>query len=253
MDKKTRNERDVGMEAPIFVLTSDLYLDALRPFAFLLNKYWLPNPTVIVGGFTPPDFKLPDNFRFHSIGRFEDYPADRWSDALIKMLLELPHEVFGFMLEDYWLTRPVDTRSIDIIADYMRQFEYVARFDLTSDRKHSGYAKPYGKAGKVNIIISDPESQYHASLMTALWRRKHLLSILAKGETPWKVEVEGTTRLRALKNYCIVLGTEDPPVHHTLAMRSKGGVGQPNQVLLDELQPEDVVEMRALGLLSHWE
>jgi hypothetical protein len=31
------------MTAPVYVLTSDKYLDALRPFAWLLNRYWQPN------------------------------------------------------------------------------------------------------------------------------------------------------------------------------------------------------------------
>lgn len=237
------------MNPTLYVLTSDKYLEALRPFSFLLNKYWVPNPRVIVGGFTHPEFDLPGNFHFHSLGKFEDYPVNRWSNALIKLLLELPHDVFGLMLEDYWLRGPVDVEAVDIAADYMRQFEYVARFDLTGDRKHSGYAKAYGTAGKVRLLISDPDSQYHCSLMTALWRRAHLLKILVEGETPWQIELEGTNRLRELRNYCIVLGTEDPPVSHTLAFRG----GDHKSLHLEELVPEDVVEMRSLGLLRAWD
>lgn len=236
------------MAPPLYVLTSDKYLDALRPFSWLLNKYWVPNPPVIVGGFTPPSFMLPENFTFHSLGRFEDYPVGKWSNALIKMLLELPHDIFGLMLEDYWVYRPVDVEAIHVAADYMQQFEYVARFDLTGDRKHSGFAKPYGMAGRVELIISDPDSQYHCSLMTALWRRAHLLKILVEGETPWQIELEGTSRLRALRNYVIVLGTQAPPVYHTLAFRS----GDPKKLLLDEIAPADVDEMKTLGLLRPW-
>jgi hypothetical protein len=204
---------------------------------------------VIVGGFTAPKFQLPPNFEFYSIGKFEDYPVDRWSNALIKMLLELPYNVFGLMLEDYWLTQPVDVSTVNIAIDYMHQFEYVARFDLTSDRKNSGFAKPYGKAGDVRLLISDPDSQYHASLMCALWRRAHMLKILIENETPWQVELEGTSRLRALRQYLIVLGCDEPPVKHTLAFRS----GDNNKLLLDEVKPEDVKEMRELGLLKPWE
>ena len=237
------------MNVPVYVLTSDKYLEALRPFSYLMNKYWRPNPQVIVGGFTAPTFDLPTNFHFHSLGRFEDYPVNRWSNALIKMLLELPHENFVLMLEDYWITKPVKSGYLDIIADYMKQFEYVARFDLTGDRFYSGYAKPYGKAGPIDLIISDPESQYHCSLIAGMWRRSHMLKILVEGETPWQVELEGTTRLRAISEYVIVLGTTDPPLSHTLALRG----GNDSQLLLDELRKEDVAEMRRLGLLRRWE
>ena len=235
--------------APVYVLTSDKYLDALRPFAWLLNRYWQPNPQVIVGGFTAPTFGLPPNFTFHSLGRFEDYPVERWSDALIKMLLELQHPVFALMLEDYWLTGPVKTQDVQVLTDYMAQFEYVARLDLTGDRLHSGFAKEYGQAGDVKLLVSDPDSQYHCSLMTALWRRERLLSILVAGESPWQIELEGTVRLRNLRNYCIVLGTADPPVRHTLAFRG----GDSGKLLLEEIPADDVAEMRRLGLLRPWE
>lgn len=237
------------MNVPIYVLTSDNYLEALRPFAFLLNKYWRPNPQVIVGGFTPPSFRLPSNFHFHSLGSFEDYPVDRWSNSLIRMLLELDHDVFVFMLEDYWITRPVKSGVIDIVSDYMSQFEYVARFDLTGDRLHSGYATDYGKAANVEIIKSDPESQYHCSLIAGMWRRAHMLKILVENESPWQVELEGTPRLRALKDHVIVLGTKDPPLAHTLALRG----GDDHKLFLDELKKDDVAELRRLRLLDKWE
>jgi hypothetical protein len=234
------------VNVPIYVLTSDKYLPALQPFAWLLNKYWQPNPSVIVGGFTRPRFELPDNFTFHSIGRFEDFPVGRWSNAFIKMLLELPHDVFVFMLEDYWVTRPVDAGLVAMAADYMLQFEYVARFDLTGDRMNSGYAKDYGMLGHVQLVISDPDSQYHCSLMTALWRRAHMLKILVENETPWDVELNGTPRLRALRDHLIVVGTKQPPVTHTLALRG----GDYQKLLLDEVNPSDVAVMRKQGLFK---
>lgn len=237
----------MGM-APVYVMTSDLYIDALLPFAYLLRKYWYPPPTVIVGGFSAPPFPLPDNFTFHSLGKFEEFPVNRWSDALTRMLLELPHEVFVLMLEDYWLTREVDVTAIEVACDYMNQFEYVARFDLTGDRKFSGFAKPYGKAGHVNLLLSDPDSQYHCSLMAAVWRRKHLLKVLVPGETPWETELNGTNRLRDLREHCIVLGTEEIPLKHTLAFRG----GENGKVLLDEIPRQDVEDMTTLGLLRPW-
>jgi hypothetical protein len=152
------------------------------------------------------------------------------------------------MLEDYWLTGPVKTQDVQVLTDYMGQFEYVARLDLTGDRLHSGFAKEYGQAGDVKLLVSDPDSQYHCSLMTALWRRERLLSILVAGESPWQIELEGTVRLRNLRNYCIVLGTADPPLNHVLAFRS----GDPSKLLLDGLNPDDVAEMTKLGLLRPW-
>lgn len=236
------------MQPPVLVLTSDRYIEALRPFAFLLNRHWKPNPEVLVGGFTPPSFPLPGNFHFRSIGRFEDYPVGKWSNAAGKFIVEQPHEVFVLMLEDYWLTQDVDTEAVGMLADYMQQFDYVARMDLTGDRQYAGGARPYGACGRLSLVWSDPESQYHMSLMTALWRRRHLLRVMRADETPWQIELDGTGRLAALREEALVLGTANWPVHHTLAFRG----GEPGTLLLDELLEEDRQDLKTKGLLKPW-
>jgi hypothetical protein len=50
----------------VYVLTSDKYLPALRPFAWLFTKYWSSTQPVTVVGFSPPTFALPENFDFLS-------------------------------------------------------------------------------------------------------------------------------------------------------------------------------------------
>lgn len=230
----------------VFVFTSDKYLPVLRPFAWLFQKYWSPDQPVVIAGFTPPAFSLPPNFSFHSIGRFLDYPFHKWSDGVIDFINSQPDQAFICMLDDYWITRPVDAEIVKIAYDYTMQFGYVARVDLTGDRANSGSARFYGKAGRANLIISDPDSPYHMSLMTAVWRREHLLRVLVRGETPWEVEIDGTPRLRAFKDRVIVLGTKEWPIRHTLAFRG----GDTGKLLLDDVDAADVDEMRRLGLLE---
>lgn len=233
----------------IVVTTSDKYLPALRPFAWLMNKYWLPNPQVVVAGFAPPDFDLPDNFEFRSIGKFEDYPINRWTDALRKFLAGFEDEVFVLMLEDYWITRAVDTEAVQILIDYMYQFEYVIKADLCADRLYAhGADLNYGSAGRLDLVKSMPGSPYHMSLMSGAWRKEHLMRHLQPGWTPWDVEIVGTTHLSHDQNV-IVIGCKQWPVKHTLAFRS----GDSSSLLLSEIDDDDVAEMRALGLLDYWE
>lgn len=229
----------------ILLLTSDKYIHAVLPYSYFLKKNWPNHPDVLVAGFTPPDFELPEGFSFHSIGEFRDYPVDRWSDALIKLLYEVEDEVFILTLEDMWIVRPVYDKAVDMAHDYVQQFKYVARFDLTGDRLHAGGAKFYGKLGHVDLIFSDPDSQYHLSTMPALWRKEHLLAALIPGETPWQVELSGTPRLSAMRDRVIVLGTNAWPMRIHLAFRS----GNPGQLLLDGLDQNDVKELKELGLI----
>lgn len=231
----------------VYVMTSDTYLPAVRPFLWLFDKYW-PDQPVTICGFTAPDFELPAFADFLSLGEFRDYPVNRWSDALLKLLSVIPDEPFALMLEDYWLIKPVPTDVIRMLYDYCRQFGYVCRMDLTGDRLHARGASLYGQVGHVDLIWSDPQSQYHMSLMTAIWNKHNLRRVLVPGETPWEVELNGTPRMRAMKDEMIVLGSRVWPVRHTLAFRG----GDSGKLLLDEIDPADVEEMRQLGLLKPW-
>jgi len=128
----------------------------------------------------------------------------------------------------------------------VQQFGYVVRFDLTADRQFAGGAEDYGKVAHLDLVRSDPNSPYHMSLMTAIWRTEHLLKILIPGETPWDIEIAGTRRLAEYGDQILVLGTKQRPVKHTMVFRANN----PGKLLLDDLKPEDVEEMRNLGLLE---
>lgn len=228
----------------ILLFTSDKYLHALRPFAWLFQKYWHPEQPVTICGFTPPTFALPPNFTFHSIGAFRDYPVTRWSDAVIKVLDAVADDVFTLMLEDYWLTRPVNREAVRMADDYMRQFAFVLKFDLCADRLYAAGMQDYGTCGYLDLVKSDPASQYHMSLMTGIWRRDLLRKVLIPGETPWQVELEGTPRVRHLAPDVIVLGSRQWPVRHALGYRG----GDSGTADLSELNPADVDAMRAEGI-----
>ncbi len=155
-------------------------------------------------------------------------------------------EVFIFMLEDMWIISRVDTTVVDMAYDYMKQFEYVARLDLTGDRLHAGGAGFYGRLGHVDLIWSNPESQYHMSTMPAFWRTSQLRKVLIPSESPWELEIKGTPRLASHSGTTIVLGTNAWPIRNTLAFRG----GDVSTLLLDEIDKEDVISMRRLNLFE---
>lgn len=232
----------------ILVLTSDKYADALKVYLWLIRKHWKNHPEIVVGGYTKPEWALPDRVEFMSIGKQSDYPVNRWSDGLIKLLTgQFVDDVFILMLEDYWVIEDVPAHIVDMCCDYMHQFNYVAKLDLTGDRLHAGGASLYGKLDYIDLIWSDPNSPYHLSLMTGFWRRTHLLSVLVPNETPWQVEIDGTRRLSARRNETIVLGTNAWPIKHTLGLR-----GGNADVLTAELPQDDVDGLNRFNLLSRW-
>lgn len=232
----------------VITLTSDKYLHVLRPYSYLFNKYWGADQPVLVAGFTPPSFDLPPNFTFHSIGKFEDYPASRWSDAVIKLLNEIDDESFCLMLEDYFLTRPVDRRAVHMLNDYARQFGYVLRIDLSTDRLFMNgpqYHKDipdYGYCGYIDLIKSEPGNQYQMSLQAGIWRRDNLLKVLIPGESPWQVELDGTGRVNANRDL-LVLGTRQWPIRYTIGCKG----GNPSEMSFSGVDFNDILTMRELN------
>lgn len=234
----------------IVVTTSDHYVWALRPLAYLLAKYWPDHPDVVVGGFKLPDFGLPENFTFVSLGTMSDYPIGRWSDALIKLLYWLPDDVFILCLDDMWPVRPVYVEAVDMAYDYCQQYRYVARFDLTNDRAcaRGGNVSLYGKLDHLDLVWSEPDSPYHLSLMPAFWRKEHLLSAIEPGWSPWDVEIKGTPKLAALRDKMIVVGTKACPVSVTLAMRG----GDVKRLVCEApfaINPADLAELKEAGMI----
>ena len=65
----------------IYISTSDKYVHLIEPFAFLFNKFWSSEQQVVVLGYNKPDFKLPKNFEFISMGISRNDPKE-WSTDL---------------------------------------------------------------------------------------------------------------------------------------------------------------------------
>ena len=224
-------------------MTSDLYLPALRPFSWLFNKYYGDDVQVLVAGFAPPSSPLPHNFSFLSLGDQADYPFNKWSNGLIKLLNTIDDEVFILFLDDYWLTRPVNRQAVQILVDYAIQFRYVLKIDLCTERLYAfGSDLEYGHVAWIDLVKSMPGSPYHMSLWLGIWRRDNLLRCLVPDESPHDLEMGGSTMGSHIQDL-IVLGTRQNPARISLGLRG----GDHSQVNLEGLAQQDVEEMEQKG------
>jgi hypothetical protein len=176
--------------ARVFVYTSDPYIWCLKPFCYLFNTYWSELQEVVVGGFTPPQFQLPANFKFHQISA-KPYPKERWSDGLIRFLEDYQDNWFVLLLEDYLLQRTIDHQGVNTIVDYLQmpKNDDVVRFDLTADRLYGKGMRDLESFGHYDIIACDKDAMYEMSLQAAIWNRRNLLKLLRPGMNPWEVEI----------------------------------------------------------------
>lgn len=239
----------------VIVMTSDFGSHTLKGFTHQWLKYFQPHydHSVVVCGFSNPSLS---HFLFHSIGRQEDYPTSKWSDALLEVLDEVAEDVFLLLLDDYWLVRPVDTRAVGMCYHYMKQFKYVAKFDLTTDRLFAegggkylfGY-HTYDTLEYLDLIKSTPGSPYHMSLWGGLWRRDLLKRVLVPGETAQQIELNGTSRLSQFGDEMLVLGTRQAPMRHANVVQG-GKWNQDAMVGLPALKECDLKELREAGHIA---
>lgn len=247
------------MAIHVAVLTSDKYIEAVRPFLYLYDKYWksvsvYKQPDVTIFGFAPPKWaaKFPSHVKFESLGKFSDYPLSKWSDAFLLAIYKMleggrTHSII--MLEDYWITHPVNVVAVDHAWKFMMSYDGVVKFDLCGDRLYSANADlNYGKFGVLNLVKSKPWSPYHLSLMAGIWNLDHLRKIIKPGWSPWDVEIDGTAVLSDMEDLDVI-GSHQWPVLHTLAFRS-GDIGK---IFLEELKLKDQEELSSLGLLRPWQ
>ncbi len=240
----------------ILVFTSNKYLDCLPPFAWLFNKYWGVNQEVVVCGYQKP-LMLPSNFQFFQIAA-QEYPANRWSDALIYTLQKKAQEIFLFLLEDYWLLRTVNVEGVKILKQYMQQHPKILKIDVATDRLYSNGGATFlfnqntvDFASYLDLIETSAHTPYNMSLWGGLWRRDLLRKVLTPQETAQQVELQGSTRVDQLMESegIRVLGTRQAPLIH-------GNVWQSNKekAVLNtpywRIVKADLVEMRKQGLLS---
>ena len=205
----------------ILIMTSDKTFHALRAFAWCWIKYALDlaDYPIDIYGYSPQPFPLPRNFTYHSIGKFEDFPAQRWSDGLYHALSQSEESVVLLLLDDYWLVRDLDTRAIKLAAHYVNENKNILRFDLSSDRLYAEGIQDAGTLGHLDLIESNPSIPYNLSLQAGLWNRKHLKDLLVSNESAWQFEMRGTERT-ARYPHLRVLGTRQVPMKYLIAVQN---------------------------------
>lgn len=244
-----------SMHVRTLILTSDPGNWCLQPMAYLWNKYVGKDWPVTVAGFSALDFELPDNFEYVSLGKFADFPVDRWGDALYQAVELVGNEPFIFLLEDFWPVRHVDRTAILLLKDYLLQEKNtdVLRIDLTADRLNAigtngPAARDLESVGHLDIIEALPPAAYQMSTMAAIWRPGHLRSLIERFETPWEFEIQGSTRVN--QSGFRVLGTRNFPFRHTIAVQK----GRPDfeaawMVPPAPVRREDIEEMFEIGIM----
>jgi hypothetical protein len=211
----------------VVVFTSNKHNWCLKPFSILFNKYWGENQGVMIGGYEPPGFPLPNNFKFYQISP-EEYGKGQWGDGVWKFFHDVGYEQALIMLEDYWICRHVDVEGMEILNGFLKHLgERCLRVDVTADRLYAGTMRDIGYWERFDIIQA-PGSQYEMSLQAGMQelRREY--------RSAWDVELHGTGIVTS--HDLNVYGTRQWPLRYCNGMNNAKG----KKVILDALTKEDI-------------
>lgn len=233
----------------VIVMYSDKNMWLIPAFLRAWERYAgrgeLSQYRLVFCGFTEIAWYLGANIENYIIGKQEDYPANRWSDAFIQVLDNVADKTFIFMLEDYLLVRDVDNLGVQHLYDYVHDRDYVLKADLTNDRMWAnggnrylyGY-NTYGHCGHLDLIRSFVGSDYQMSLWGGVFNRDAIKRFVVPGETAQQLELNGTHRVNSVGDNVLVLGTRQSPFKHANIIQA-GGLNNHETVGLPALDEED--------------
>lgn len=171
-------------DIPVVIISCDGYSDLWEPFFHIFRKRWPDCPFTVYLG---TNFKQFEKFDVTTIAIGEDL---NWASNVLKMLDRLNSEYVYIFLEDFLITKDINTEAILKLSRIAVEknvgcFRLAAGLPLAFPPS----APVPGVEGVGNI---DKDELYRVSAQVALWRVKTLRKVLINGMNPWQFEEIGT-------------------------------------------------------------
>ena len=155
----------------LYIPTCDNYLFLIPSFTFLFNKFWNTEQEVVYLGYKKPEFSLPDNFDFISIG--EDDDIENWAVDLIKFFSSIDDEHFILCVDDQFLVEDTNFESYNKLLKYLDNPK-VGRINLCRDtvnRPHNFFDENDG----LTVIEAKQDSNFRVSIVMSIWKKEYFL------------------------------------------------------------------------------
>jgi len=174
--------QQLASDVSAVVLSHDGYADLWPTFFELLFRFW-------------PDLPYP----LHLVSNHQTFSDSRvipvrvgddrsWSQTLARALDAIPSRYVLLLLEDYFLTGPVDTAHIARLHATMVELGAVYLRLAPAPKPDS----PCPGFSHIGFIAKG--APYRSSLQVAFWKRSALLGLLRQDETAWDFELKGSRR-----------------------------------------------------------
>lgn len=174
----------------LLLCSCDSYKDTWIPFCNQLKKNW-------------PSFNMPVYLNTESLSfKYDDLDIvcpfagkniqfRQWSDRLLKVLDIIPSDYILFMLDDFWLTKPVDVQSFDKIFNIVVQDKNIGFVCLLNENNPGAIDCEYDLLRK-----STRKKIFRITTQAGIWKKSYLQKLLRSHESAWYFETRATFRSR---------------------------------------------------------
>jgi hypothetical protein len=185
-------------DVAVFVCSSDSRRDVLDSVLPSLAKFWPDCPYPVYVGLNSPAVLLPGFMPVVA-------PASAWCRETCLQLQQTAADYLIVILDDFLIGAPVKQARVASLAVLAasRRLPYLRLLPLGRSLLERLSGGGESEAQITRIRVNHP---FYAALQIAIWRKDHLLAMLAKGCTIWEFEHE---RIAERVHHAIVA---DPPI-----------------------------------------
>jgi len=189
----------------IYVSSFDDYSDVWFPFFQCFFKYWNDCPYQVYLGSVRKKFDHSQVKMLHSNAH------SNWSSRAIEHLSQIKSTYVLLMLEDYMLSKKVNTEEIASLLELMDTY------DLNFLRLYPDPPPSRGMSGQPYIGFQDIGQLNRTNTQVAIWRREALLDLTRPGESLWEFEINSS--IRSNNRYPgSICGVWKPAIHYYMAI-----------------------------------
>jgi|ETNmetMinimDraft_9_1059917.scaffolds.fasta_scaffold88829_2 hypothetical protein len=167
---------------PVYIMTSNKTMRALQASSYLFNKFWPYETQVNVLGYNLPDFDLPKNYNYISLG--VQRGINYWSDDMIDFFTKCEDDLFYLTFEDAFIVHSINKELLEYAYEFCQNnMENLLRFNLTAELQSRSH-DIIEKYEDFDLIESKQHEIFRLALNHSIWNRKQFLNKLKRNENP---------------------------------------------------------------------
>ncbi len=166
----------------VYISSFDDYSDIWPIFFQCFFKYWNDCPYQIYLG------SVRKKFNHSRVKMLYAKVHSNWSSRAIEHLSQIKSTYVLLMLEDYMLSKKVNTEEISSLLELMDTY------DLNALRLYPDPLPSRGMSGQPNIGFQDMGQLNRTNTHATIWRREALLDLIRPGESLWEFEINASIR-----------------------------------------------------------